>query len=617
MSSFDQAADRINAAVEKAEIGSEILSQVANGDEFTEVPTTSGPVPSLKKWQKDNMDLISGGVIARVDKAILSYPDYAAASAAAATLPDGQNLDAPNASGEPSRWTVSMGGLVFSNYLPRNVTDSFILTVGVGGEFTTINAAIESASRRKPNFKSSNVQCEVRLLPGFVAREQIIAKGGQDLGWIKITAADPVVTIDPAYVTENIMPLDSAIPFIGAKDNSTAPHLAALFEYPDNTSSKDGIAAVRGSKVSVEPECGIRNCRRGIIIYYASSGWCYMDGLRSSDGADTTRKGADFRNCLGRALDVQYRSVAGFARSNFDDAAAAGGPGVYAIWASTIDIFQSSIKRCGGTGVYSRDGSTVNARETDVSDCAGTAFHATHQGRINARSKLTGVEQWVGDSAKRCGGSYAILASYCSHIDAAERDVSDCSGIGVHASNASSICFEGGIANNCGSIGILAFDASSISALNATANGNPSANVQADEGSNVCFTNGTATGPSAIGGLASAGGSLVANNANFSGCARSVEARDGSKITCLNANLGGATERVVSVLGGEINCTGATFAGAASFQITCRGGGKVVALNSGMAIDLRSGGGLVWNSGGTGTLSQAANTITANGIVFR
>lgn len=90
MSSFDQAADRINAAVEKAEIGSKILSQVSNGDEFTEVPTTSGPVPSLKKWQKDNINFISGGVIARVDKAILSYPDYAAASAAAATLPDGQ-----------------------------------------------------------------------------------------------------------------------------------------------------------------------------------------------------------------------------------------------------------------------------------------------------------------------------------------------------------------------------------------------------------------------------------------------------------------------------------------------------------------------------------------------
>lgn len=113
MSSFDQASDRINAAVEKAEIGSEILSQVANGDEFTEVPTTSGPVPSLKKWQKDNMDLISGGVIARVDKAILSYPDYAAASAAAATLPDGQALIAPDDSGRLSSYKVSGGQLIY------------------------------------------------------------------------------------------------------------------------------------------------------------------------------------------------------------------------------------------------------------------------------------------------------------------------------------------------------------------------------------------------------------------------------------------------------------------------------------------------------------------------
>lgn len=116
MSSFDQAADRINAAVEKAEIGSEILSQVANGDEFTEVPTTSGPVPSLKKWQKDNINFISGGVIARVDKAILSYPDYTSASAAAATLPDGQRVEILSDAAHSNlitRYEVQGGSLVY------------------------------------------------------------------------------------------------------------------------------------------------------------------------------------------------------------------------------------------------------------------------------------------------------------------------------------------------------------------------------------------------------------------------------------------------------------------------------------------------------------------------
>lgn len=550
----------------------------------------------------------------RIDAALLVYPTLSEATTNLPNLPDGQLVEI---SSTGTRYTVSLGSLVFNSFIPVVLEESFTITVGIGGEVTSINQAIEMASRRKPTFKSSNVQCEILLLPGFIAREQIIVKGGQDLGWIKITASDAVVPIDESFVVENIAPLDSAIPFIGAIDNSTAPHLAALFSYTSNDVGKDGIAAIRGSRVSVEAECGVRNCRRGIIIYYASEGWCYMDGLRSGDGSATTKKGADFRNCLGRALDVQYGSRAGFARSNFDDSASAGGPAVYAIWSSSVDIFQSSIKRCGGTGVYSRDGSTINARETDVSDCASNAFHATHQGRINARSKLTGVDQWVGDSAKRCRGSYAILASYCSHIDAAERDVSGCLGIGVHASNGSSICFEGGIASNCGTIGILAFDVSSISALGATVNGNPNANVQADEGSTVCISNGTALGPSAIGVLASDGGRVVANTANISGCARAVEARQGSSITCLNANLNNSSERVISAIGGEVNCVGASFTGAGSFQITVRDGGKVVATNSAMAIDLRLGGGIVHNNGGTGSVSQAVNTITGQGIIFR
>lgn len=108
--SFASYTDRIESAVQKAENGSEILNIVANGDEFTEAPTTSGPVPSLKKWQKDNMNLISGGVIARVDKAILSYPDYAAASAAAATLPEGQQV---NVEDEKKRYSVASGALQY------------------------------------------------------------------------------------------------------------------------------------------------------------------------------------------------------------------------------------------------------------------------------------------------------------------------------------------------------------------------------------------------------------------------------------------------------------------------------------------------------------------------
>ena len=53
-----------------------------------------------------------------VKNAILSYPDYASASAAAAMLPDGQEIEAPNADGRLSRFEVQGNALVFKDYAP-------------------------------------------------------------------------------------------------------------------------------------------------------------------------------------------------------------------------------------------------------------------------------------------------------------------------------------------------------------------------------------------------------------------------------------------------------------------------------------------------------------------
>lgn len=197
MSSFDQAADRINAAVEKAEIGSEILSQVANGDEFTEVPTTSGPVPSLKKWQKDNMDLISGGVIARVDKAILSYPDYAAASAAAATLPDGQEIKAPNSDGRLSLFKVQSGGLVFASlaYIaPEDLRQFFPDMTGVTPSDGAIAAAIDAGLEEI--FVPSGRILLTNPIPKIKDRSLRIIGAGKNITTIVYSPQTPGVFID-------------------------------------------------------------------------------------------------------------------------------------------------------------------------------------------------------------------------------------------------------------------------------------------------------------------------------------------------------------------------------------------------------------------------------------
>lgn len=119
--SFESYAARIEAAVDKAENGSEILFQVANGDEFTEVSTTSGPVPSVKKWFLDNREQIADP---RTNYAILVYSTYAEASSAAATLPDGQLIKIETDETHDDRGTLNViqnGAVVFVDYAPDTV----------------------------------------------------------------------------------------------------------------------------------------------------------------------------------------------------------------------------------------------------------------------------------------------------------------------------------------------------------------------------------------------------------------------------------------------------------------------------------------------------------------
>ncbi|QQE86911.1 hypothetical protein [Azotobacter chroococcum] len=63
--------DRLLQAVLKAEPASQIMFDVANGDDQTEVPTLSGPIPSLAKWLKDKGNALVDSAAALQDYAAL------------------------------------------------------------------------------------------------------------------------------------------------------------------------------------------------------------------------------------------------------------------------------------------------------------------------------------------------------------------------------------------------------------------------------------------------------------------------------------------------------------------------------------------------------------------
>jgi len=93
------------------------------------------------------------------------------------------------------------------------------VTVGSGGDYSTINDALEALSRVVPAYKSGGFTATVELLSGYVFEEPIDI-AGIDLSWITITSAsDEIVSIDGTLVG-----VDS-VPFFKVSQGGSSPLL--------------------------------------------------------------------------------------------------------------------------------------------------------------------------------------------------------------------------------------------------------------------------------------------------------------------------------------------------------------------------------------------------------
>jgi len=532
-----------------------------------------------------------------------------------------------------------------------DLSQSITLDVGTGGDFLTINAALAWLSPRRRTFGNDAV-ATINLLAGFTMAEQVLLNDGMDLGWITIVSEDSAVPIDTGFITETIDTEDGIIPVFGAVRNSILPIIGAKFEYANNTTSNDGVAVLFASKVTFLPGAGVVKARNGLKVLYGSHASCYMPGL-TIGGAGTgagTVTGVDFSYAANRGLHCGFNSSAGLARSNFSYA---GGYAVYGIWGSSLDLYQSNMSHCADEAVYIRDGSVAACRECNVSDSL-VGFHALHGAIIDARSRQIGTPEytsWIGDGAKRCG-TYAVLASFGSTVEAALLMCDDnISGRAVSATDASTINFGGGTATNANTYGCYADGASRINAIGADCSGAGTAGFYSIGGSVIAAASSkadncgdmglyaagagscidfdmqdgiaaSATGCTNFGAIAERAAIINAEGANFSNCPRGIEAREASTINGRDITATGCTQRAVSCIdGGRINAQSATLTGAGIYGITSRGG-EVVALGAncsgagtyGVQVEV---GGIVRFNSGTGTLSTAANAITANGIIFQ
>lgn len=133
VASIDAALIEAGEAKEAAQAAAQIASNAASGAQAVKdsLLTYSGTLSATPEWSavpahedlgldaqtqaalnrveklKDDQQLLKQ----RADKSVLSYPDYATASAAAATLPDGQKISVPNGSGQVLCYVVQGGEL--------------------------------------------------------------------------------------------------------------------------------------------------------------------------------------------------------------------------------------------------------------------------------------------------------------------------------------------------------------------------------------------------------------------------------------------------------------------------------------------------------------------------
>jgi hypothetical protein len=326
-------------------------------------------------------------------------------------------------------------------------TTDITVTVGAGGDYPTINAALEDLSAKYyPAYIAGGFTATVQLLSGFVMAEQVVVKG-VDLGWITITAIDPVTTIDTAGLVDDYPVGTGVKAAFSGLSGAVLPNIGVLFamgaagadDYP-------GILLYEHARATVLPGAGVQNAKsNGLIIVNGSS--AIADNAIFSGAAghgislDNGRVQAvrvDCSNAGQNGIQAEGRSTVQASEANCSNA---GEVGIYADGASTIEAYKATCSNCAKWGVLAKGASTINCPEVDARN-----------------SGEPGVTGGVGVS----GGST---------VNAQGADCSGAGGDGMLVLGGSTVNAQGATCSGAGGYGIVVFGGSTVNAQGADCSG--------------------------------------------------------------------------------------------------------------------------------------------------
>jgi len=269
----------------------------------------------------------------------------------------------------------------------QELTNNITVTVGDGGDFPTINAALESVvALYYPKYIANN-KCPrviINLLPGFVMSEQVVVKS-LDLSWIKITGVDEETIINRSAL---INWFGNGIPAFTVIEGGFLPIINQLFNMDSSGDAeyKTGIMVYENSRAIVSYGCGIKNAghsgifagRSSIIsIFGANCSNAGFSGIYANEGSVVNANMVKIMNCYN---------------------------GIYAERGARINAYKANITGAGRIGIQAVEGSIINASHANISG-------ATNRGILAQLGSIVNADNADASSAGYCG-----MEVYCGSI---------------------------------------------------------------------------------------------------------------------------------------------------------------------------------------------------------
>jgi len=262
---------------------------------------------------------------------------------------DGYVLTSNSLKPEGLEWTPKAAG--------QPLTENITVTVGSGGDFSTINQALDSVtSLYMPKYISGYGVHKVTivLLSNFVMNEQVFVDS-IDLSWITIIGElGPGVetNINPSAITRYSSTVD-AKPIFLANNGGFLPIIGQLFNFgTTGGGGKQGIVACNNSRAIILPNCGLKGTIQNNIYAFKSS-------IINADGAIAT--GSLTTNII--------------ARDN-----------------STINANGAIATGSAGYGIFAIEGSFINAQGADASGATWSGIRVMNGSIINANGSTGSLE---------------------------------------------------------------------------------------------------------------------------------------------------------------------------------------------------------------------------------